>query len=121
MPGQDGTLPFAPAFLDEGVPEQDTDTFSYKAVPSSVFQAVEMADWSAGAGFVDAPPGSVRFNGYGYSRGVDVSYGRGYRSFLPNTLVGITTTVTGFYHSATYGWYARAGRYLYKWSVSAQS
>ncbi len=116
-----GLIPHAPTFLDEVVQEQASGDFGYSHAPSSVVQVVEMSSWALGAGHLNAPVNSAAFAGYSYSRGVDVSNGeRAYRSLQPESLEGIEATVTKFYHSPTYGWYALAGQYVYQWSISAQ-
>ena len=113
---ENGVLQWFPTFIDE-VPAENRSTpsaFSYNDAPRTVSQVLDFADWSLGAGFVDAPPGTASFRGYSYSRGVDASEGRLVLSPQLQSLSNSVSSFTGMYLSPTFGVYAWRSSLIYR-------
>jgi len=117
---QSGFLLYQPTLVPETSAQQHTGNFSYDALPVELTNPVYFDLWALGAGFVDAPANTVTFDGYGYSRGVDASWGnRLYLSPKKTPLGTLGAAVTGTYFSPSFGFYAIAGRYLYQLQAGA--
>jgi hypothetical protein len=113
---ENGVLQYFPGFVDALAPEQQSGPFSYDSRPKSVSQPIYFDQWTLGAGWEDAPAGSVTFGGYSYSRGIDVSWGVPVLSPERQSYEGLSSGVTKFYHSPTFGDFALDGNHVMRWT-----